>query len=126
MRMEMLNCINVVKSACQPIFILDRKRYNVKNKIIDIILAFAVACFTGCSANTASNNISSGTETISRPADQAPLSTPVRFCSFSPNRECQKTAGKGKQPLNNYTYRFRPSSLKCTDKSGLDGLQADK
>ena len=30
------------------------------------------------------------------------------------------------QPLNDYTCRFRPSSLKCTDKSGLDGLQADK
>ena len=49
------------------------------------------------------------------------VSTPVRFCSFSPNRECRKMAGKGVQPLNNYTCRFRPSSLKCTDKSGLDG-----
>ena len=54
------------------------------------------------------------------------LSTPMRFCSFSPKRECRKMAGKGVQPLNNYTCRFRPSSLKCTDKSGLDGLQADK
>ena len=35
-------------------------------------------------------------------------------------------ADKGVQPLNDYTCRFRPSSLKCTDKSGLDGLQADK
>ena len=54
------------------------------------------------------------------------MSTPVRFCSFSPNRECRKMAGKGVQPLNNYTCRFCPSSLKCTDKSGLDGLQAGK
>ena len=54
------------------------------------------------------------------------MSTPVRFCNFSPNRECRKMAGKGVQPLNNYTCRFRPSSLKCTDKSGLDGLQAGK
>ena len=54
------------------------------------------------------------------------LSAPVRFCNFSPNRECKKMAGKGEQPLNDYTCRFRPSSLKCTDKSGLDGLQADK
>ena len=54
------------------------------------------------------------------------VSAPVRFCNFSPNKECKKTAGEGVQPLNNYTCRFRPSSLKCTDKSGLDGLQADK
>ena len=54
------------------------------------------------------------------------LSAPVRFCNFSPNVECKKMAGKGMQPLNDYTCRFRPSSLKCTDKSGLDGLQADK
>ena len=54
------------------------------------------------------------------------MSTPVRFCNFSPGRKCHKTAGKGVLPLNNYTRRFRPSSLKCTDKSGLDGLQADK
>ena len=54
------------------------------------------------------------------------VSAPVRFCNFSPNKECKKTAGKGVQPLNNYTCRFRPSSLNCTDKSGLDGLQADK
>ncbi|MDE7261426.1 MAG: hypothetical protein K2N78_05105 [Oscillospiraceae bacterium] len=57
---------------------------------------------------------------------QKPLSTPERFCSFSPNRECRKMAGKGVQPLNNYTCRFRPSILKQADKSGLDGLQADK
>ena len=58
---------------------------------------------------------------------QMPLmSAPVRFCSFSPNGECKKMADKGVQPLNDYTCRFRPSSLKCTDKSGLDGLQADK
>ena len=54
------------------------------------------------------------------------VSTPVRFCSFSPNRECRKMAGKRVQPLNNYTCRFRPSSLKQADKSGLDGLQAGK
>jgi len=54
------------------------------------------------------------------------VSTPVRFCSFSPGRKCRKMAGKGVQPLDNYTCRFRPSSLKCTDKSGLDGLQAGK
>ena len=54
------------------------------------------------------------------------VSAPVRFCHFSPNTECKKMASKGVQPLNNYTCRFRPSSLKCTDKSGLDGLQADK
>ena len=54
------------------------------------------------------------------------VSTPVRFCNFSPDRKCHKTAGKGVQPLNTYTCRFRPSSLTCTDKSGLDGLQADK
>ena len=54
------------------------------------------------------------------------MSAPVRFCNFSPNRECKKMAGKGEQPLNDYPCRFRPSSLKCTDKSGLDGLQADK
>ena len=30
-------------------------------------------------------------------------------------------AGKGVQPLNDYTCRFRPSSLKCPGKSGLDG-----
>ena len=35
-------------------------------------------------------------------------------------------AGKSEQPLNHYTCRFRPSSLKYTDKSGLDGLQAGK
>ena len=54
------------------------------------------------------------------------VSTPVRFCSFSPNRECRKMAGKCVQPLNNYTCRFCPSSLKQADKSGLDGLQAGK
>ena len=54
------------------------------------------------------------------------LSAPVRFCSFSPNRECRKMAGKHVQPLNNYTCRFRPSSPRQADKSGLDGLQADK
>ena len=54
------------------------------------------------------------------------VSAPVRFCNFSPNGECKKMAGKGEQPLNDYTCRFRPSSLKYTDKSGLDGLQADK
>ena len=54
------------------------------------------------------------------------LSAPVRFCSFSANRKCRKMAGKGVQPLNNYTCRFRPSSLKQADKSGLDGLQAGK
>jgi len=53
-------------------------------------------------------------------------SAPVRFCSFSPNRECRKKAGKRVQPLNNYTCRFRPSSLKRADKSGLDGLQDGK
>ena len=53
------------------------------------------------------------------------MSAPVRFCNFSPNGECKKMADKGVQPLNDYTCRFRPSSLKCTDKSGLDGLQAD-
>ena len=56
----------------------------------------------------------------------AMVSAPVQFCNFSPNVECKKMAGKGMQPLNNYTCRFRPSSLKCTDKSGLDGLQTDK
>ncbi len=54
------------------------------------------------------------------------VSAPVGFCNFSQNGECKKMAGKGVQPLNDYTCRFRPSSLKCTDKSGLDGLQADK
>ena len=54
------------------------------------------------------------------------MSAPIQFCSFSPNRKCRKVAGKGVQPLNNYTCRFRPSSLKQADKSGLDGLQADK
>ena len=58
--------------------------------------------------------------------DDKTLSAPVRFCNFSPNVECKKMAGKDMHPLNNYTCRFRPSSLKCTDKSGLDGLQADK
>lgn len=33
---------------------------------------------------------------------------------------------KGVQPLNNYTRRFRPSSLKQADESGLDGLQTGK
>ena len=54
------------------------------------------------------------------------MSTPVRFCSFSPNMECRKMAGKRVQLLNNYTCRFRPSSLKRADKSGLDRLQAGK
>ena len=54
------------------------------------------------------------------------LSAPMRFCSFSANRKCRKMAGKGVQPLNNYTCRFRPSSLKQADKSGLDGLQTGK
>ena len=54
------------------------------------------------------------------------MSAPMRFCSFSPKGKCQKTPGKGVQSLNNDTCRFRPSSLKCTDKSGLDGLQAGK
>ena len=54
------------------------------------------------------------------------LSAPIQFCSFSPNRKCRKMAGKGVQPLNNYTCRFRPSSLKQADKSGLDGLQTGK
>ena len=61
-----------------------------------------------------------------RPSAHKTLSAPMRFCNFSPNTECKKTANKSVQPLNNYTCRFRPSSLKCTDKSGLDGLQADK
>ena len=55
-----------------------------------------------------------------------PLSAPMRFCSFSPNRICRKMAGNGVQPLHNYTCRFRPSSLKQADKSGLDGLQTGK
>lgn len=59
-------------------------------------------------------------------AEERAVSAPVRFCNFSPNGECKKMADKGVQPLNDYTCRFRPSSLKCTDKSGLDGLQADK
>lgn len=54
------------------------------------------------------------------------VSAPMRFCSFSPNRICQKMAGNGVQPLHNYTCRFRPSSLKQADKSGLDGLQTGK
>ena len=54
------------------------------------------------------------------------MSAPMRFCSFSANRKCRKMAGKGVQPLNNYTCRFRPSSLKQADKSGLDGLQTGK
>ena len=54
------------------------------------------------------------------------LSAPMRFCSFSPNRICRKMAGNGVQPLHNYTCRFRPSSLKQADKSGLDGLQTGK
>ena len=54
------------------------------------------------------------------------MSTPVRFCNFSARKKCHKMAGKSVQPLDNYTCRFRPSSLKCTDKSGLDGLQAGK
>ena len=58
--------------------------------------------------------------------DLEEMSAPVRFCNFSPNVECKKMAGKGMQPLNDYTCRFRPLSLKCTDKSGLDGLQAGK
>ena len=45
---------------------------------------------------------------------------------FSPDWECQKMASNGVQPLNDYTCCFRPSSLKCTNKSGLDGLQAGK
>ena len=54
------------------------------------------------------------------------MSAPTRFCSFSANRKCRKMAGKDVQPLNNYTRRFRPSSLKQADKSGLDGLQTGK
>ena len=54
------------------------------------------------------------------------LSAPGRFCSFSPNRKCRKMAGKGVQPLDNYTCRFCLSSLKQADKSGLDRLQAGK
>ena len=54
------------------------------------------------------------------------VSAPMRFCSFSPNRKCRKMAGKGVQPLHNYTCRFRPSSLIQADKSGLDGLQTGK
>ena len=52
------------------------------------------------------------------------VSAPGRFCSFSPNRKCRKMAGKGVQPLDNYTCRFCLSSLKQADKSGLDRLQA--
>ena len=55
-----------------------------------------------------------------------PPSAPVRFCSFSPKRKCRKMANKRVQPLNNYTCRFRPSSPRQADKSGLDGLQAHK
>ena len=55
-----------------------------------------------------------------------PLSTPVRFCSFSPNRGCQKMASKRVQPLNDYTCCFCPSRLKQADKSGSDGLQSGK
>ena len=54
------------------------------------------------------------------------VSAPGRFCSFSPNRKCRKMAGKGVQPLDNYTCRFCLSSLKQADKSGLDRLQAGK
>ncbi len=69
------------------------------------------------------HNVSGDTELLQ---DRYRMSAPVRFCNFSPNGECKKMADKGVQPLNDYTCRFRPSSLKCTDKSGLDGLQADK
>ncbi len=58
--------------------------------------------------------------------ERTSVSAPMRFCSFSANRKCRKMAGKGVQPLNNYTCRFRPSSLKQADKSGLDGLQTGK
>ena len=58
--------------------------------------------------------------------DRLIVSAPMRFCSFSPNRICRKMAGNGVQPLHNYTCRFRPSSLKQADKSGLDGLQTGK
>ena len=58
--------------------------------------------------------------------DSRKVSAPMRFCSFSPNRICRKMAGNGVQPLHNYTCRFRPSSLKQADKSGLDGLQTGK
>ena len=58
--------------------------------------------------------------------DGPAVSAPMRFCSFSPNRICRKMAGNGVQPLHNYTCRFRPSSLKQADKSGLDGLQTGK
>ena len=60
------------------------------------------------------------------PENAVQVSAPMRFCSFSANRKCRKMAGKGVQPLNNYTCRFRPSSLKQADKSGLDGLQTGK
>jgi len=50
----------------------------------------------------------------------------VLLCNLSPKTEFKKMTGKGVQPLNDYTCRFRPSSLKCTDKSGLDRLQTDK
>ena len=60
------------------------------------------------------------------PPRRSKLSAPVRFCSFPPNRQCRKMAGKHVQPLNNYTCRFRLSSLIQADKSGLDRLHAGK
>ena len=63
----------------------------------------------------ASMGYSLGVSTAERP--EGNVSAPVRFCNFSPNGECRKMAGKGVQPLNDYTCCFRPSNLKYTDKS---------
>ena len=105
----------------------DRALYNaIRQTLVDGTSDTAPAyTMVGDSEYSAVKNLLARMEGVVR-YEHHVLSAPGRFCSFSPNRKCRKMAGKGVQPLDNYTCRFCLSSLKQADKSGLDRLQTGK
>ena len=129
------------RAEAELVKVLTLERPDILESFQDIFIpaVLIVAMFMGCTFN-AMNIISEkedGVAFINEILPMTPsqyifqkavvgLSAPMRLCSFSPNRICRKMAGNGVQPLHNYTCRFRPSSLKQADKSGLDGLQTGK
>ena len=129
------------RAEAELVKVLTLERPDILERFQDIFIpaVLIVAMFMGCTFN-AMNIISEkedGVAFINEILPMTPsqyifqkavvgLSAPMRLCSFSPNRICRKMAGNGVQPLHNYTCRFRPSSLKQADKSGLDGLQTGK
>ena len=129
------------RAEAELVKVLTLERPDILESFQDIFIpaVLIVAMFMGCTFN-AMNIISEKEDGVAFINEILPLtpsqyifqkavvglSAPMRLCSFSPNRICRKMAGNGVQPLHNYTCRFRPSSLKQADKSGLDGLQSGK